>query len=684
MKGADIMNIWIFTLIRKRFPTARSLVGVGLIAILAMVTVLAVGTAQAADNGPAKFNAEAIGGTSGILLAANDAHAADAAKKDVKASGGKKAAAKKDAKASKPAEKSYGLIGSIFNFLGSNMFVFLFLSLAIGYPLGKVAIKGVNLGATAGTLIVGIALSLTAFMAFGLKYSAPGLVETIFLLMFMYAIGMKVGPQFFSGLARGGLDFVVIGLIVAISNFLICFFGAKMIGMAPGYAAGIISGSYTITAVIGVAQSAVSSGAYKMPQGLTADAIGANLAAGYAICYVISNIFTLLLIKYLPTMFGKDPVKAGQEAEAAFGGGEGAEALPGTVGSSVEGVSPMDIRGYKVEHEELVGKSVEDLFHKYPHAAVLKVLRGDKVIDAADNPKLEMGDVIGVRGPYANLIASGEKVVGTEIDEPRVRDVEIEVADVHVGKTEFAGKTVAELGQEIGFGLYLKALFRQGHAIPHLPKTVIEAGDVVRLAGPAWCVEQAAKKFGGRPLVESAVTETVYLAIALVIGYLVGHLSVKLGGIPFALGTSAGCMLAGIIFAWLRTRNPAFGGPMSEGARSFMQDIGLNIFVAALAASVGPKILDSFKGTVVIWIALLGLLGACVPPFLAWLYGFYIRKMNPALLQGVVAGARNHTASMKAAQEISHSDIAAVGYPVPYAVTSALVLILGYLAMVLS
>jgi putative transport protein len=58
--------------------------------------------------------------------------------------------------------------------------------------------------------------------------------------------------------------------------------------------------------------------------------------------------------------------------------------------------------------------------------------------------------------------------------------------------------------------------------------------------------------------------------------------------------------------------------------------------------------------------------------------------MNPALLQGVVAGARNHTASMKAAQEISHSDIAAVGYPVPYAVTSALVLILGYLAMVLS
>jgi len=229
---------------------------------------------------------------SGILLAANDAHAAGAAKKDAKASDAKaKAPAKK-------AKKSYGPIGTIFAYLGSNLFVFLFLSLALGYPLGKVAVKGVNLGATAGTLIVGIALSLTAFMAFGITYSAPGLVSTIFLLLFMYAIGMKVGPQFFSGIARGGMDFVVIGLIVAISNFLIVFLGAKLVGMAPGYAAGIISGSYTITAVIGVAQSAVSSGAVHLPQGVTADAVGANLAAGYAVAYILSSIFTILVIKY--------------------------------------------------------------------------------------------------------------------------------------------------------------------------------------------------------------------------------------------------------------------------------------------------------------------------------------------------------------------------------------------------
>lgn len=651
------MNKIVFSHLRSLSATALSMIGLGAVAIMTILVVLNIGVVQAS-------------GTDRIP-------SGDTAQKEVQTS-------KVQSEPAKATNESYGPIGQIFKYLGSNIFVFLFLTLSLGYPLGKVSLKGVSLGSTAGSLVVGISLSLTAFVAFGIKYSAPDLVSTIFLLMFMYAIGMKVGPQFFSGLARGGLDFVVIGLIVVVSNFVIVFFGAKLVGLAPGYAPGIISGSYTVTAVIGVAQSAVSSGAFKIPQGITAEAIGANLAAGYAISYVLSSIGIILLVKYLPAIFGKDPVKAAKEAEAAFGSGEGSEALPGAAGTSVEGVSPMDIRAYRVEHKELVGQSVEDLFHKYPHAAVFKVLRDDKVIDASDNPKLELNDIIGVRGRYADLIIGGEKFVGAEVDEPRVREVMIEVADVHVGKSEFAGKTVAELGEAIGFGLYFKAMFRQGHVVPHLPKSTVETGDVLRLAGPAWCVEQAAKKLGGRPIVESTVTETLYLAIALVVGYLAGHFSVTLGGIPFALGTSAGCMLTGIIVSFLRTRNPSFGGPMSEGARSFVQDIGLNLFIAVLAANVGPKILASFQGAVVIWIAVLGLLGALAPPFLAWLYGLYIRKMNPAVLAGACAGARNSTPAMKAAQDISQSSIPAVGYPVPYALTSAIVLILGYLAMVLS
>lgn len=581
-----------------------------------------------------------------------------------------------------PPPAAEGPAGFSFTYLASNPFAFLFLALALGYPLGRIKVYGLNLGATAGTLLVSITIALIASAIFGVQFEIPGLVEDIFLMMFMYALGMKVGPQFFSGLARGGLDFVIIGLIVAFSNFLIVFFGVKLIGLGPGFAAGIISGSYTITAVMGVAQTAVSSGAFKMPEGMTADIVGANMAAGYAISYVLSSIFIILLIKYLPSIFGYDPVQSAKEAEASFGGGDDS-ALPGTAGTSILGFTGKQIRSYKVEHEEIAGKSVQELFHLYPHAAILAVVRDDKVLYADQDPILQLGDIIGVAGKYSDLL-KGSEVVGTEVDEPRARHVEIEVADIHIGKSEYAGKTLDELGREIGFGIHLKAMFRAGTAIPHLPKTVVERGDVLRLAGPAWCVNQAAKALKGVPIVESAYTEVSFMAVALTIGYVAGHASVKIGGIPFALGTSAGCMLMGILISWIRTRNPEFGGPTSEGARAFLNDIGLSLFVAVLGASVGPKILSSFQGMVVVWVALLGLLGALVPPFLAFLYGHYLRKMNPVLLAGACAGGRNSTPALFGLQDISGSAIAAVGYPVPYALTSAVVLILGYLAMVLS
>ncbi|MEF1170038.1 transporter [Vibrio campbellii] len=572
----------------------------------------------------------------------------------------------------------------LFSYLSENPFVFLFLSLAIGYPLGRLTFKGVSLGTTAGTLVVGVALALTSFSVYGLKIEEPGLVSDIFLMMFMYAIGMKVGPQFFSGLARGGIDFVVIGLIVVFSNFAIVVIGAKLMGLEPGYAAGIISGSYTVTAVMGVAQSAISSGAFTPPEGMSIDHVSANIAAGYAISYVLSTVLIILFIKYLPSLFGIDPVKAGKDAEAEFSTSDDDEKLPSTFGFSDIGVLPIDVRAYKVTHQELVGRSVQELYQSFPDAAVLKVVRGDEVIDASQNPTLALNDVIGIRGEYRVLIAEGEADIGNEVDEPRARNVDIEVADIHVGKSEHAGKTIAQLHAEVGFGVYFKAIFRQGHQQPLLPQTKVEVGDVIRIAGSKWCVEKTASQLNSIAIVESTVTETFYLALSLLIGYIFGHFSVTLAGIPFALGTSAGCMLTGIVFSFLRTRNPAFGGPMSEGARSFLQDIGLNLFVAVLAATVGPKILASFQGIIVIKIALLGVTAALVPPLLAWLYGLYFRKMNPAILAGACAGGRNSTPAMKGAQDASQSDMPAIGYPVPYALTSVLVLILGYIAMVIS
>ncbi len=576
-----------------------------------------------------------------------------------------------------------GGLHGFFELLDKQQFVFLLLALALGYPLGRINIRGISLGPTAGTLLVGVVISLIAELAFGITYSIPGIVSTIFMLLFMYALGLRVGPQFFAGLRSGGAAFIVIALVVWALNWLISFAGVSLVGLEPGFAAGVIAGSHTVTAVIGVATSALQSGAYTAPEGLTNDQIGANIAAGYAISYVLSSIGTILFIRYLPAMFGRDAVADAQSAEKEMSGGA-TDPVPGAAGSLTLGFSPLDIRAYRVEHNVIVGNTIEELFGVFPQAPILRVVRDGKVIEPADNPTIEKGDIIAVRADVNELILGANEKVGPEVDDAVARDVQLEAADVRIGSREMGGRTVEDMHELVGFGLQLKALFRQGQQIQIGPKTIIEFGDVARIVGPEWCIQRAAKLVGGRPIRDTGLTEVMYLAIAMAIGYLVGIISITIAGIPFALGTSAGCLLAGIFVSYFRSRNPEFGGPVHEGARSFLQDIGLNMFVAVLAANVGPKIIQSFQGATVIWVAIIGILAALVPALVAFVIGLKVFKLNSVVAAGATTGARNNTPGLNAIVAESQSGVAASAYPVTYAIGAVLALIGGYVAMILS
>jgi putative transport protein len=392
---------------------------------------------------------------------------------------------------------------------------------------------------------------------------------------------------------------------------------------------------------------------------------------------------TILLIRYLPAIFGRNAVEDAKAAEQEMSGG-GADPVPGAAGSLAVGFSRYDLRAFKVEHEDFIGKTVEELYKLYPDGPVLRVVRDGSVIEATENPTIHKGDIISVRTDIGALIEKGEKIVGPESDEPLARDVPVEAADIRVGSKEVAGKTLAELAKSIGHGLQLKAMFRMGEGLPILPDTQVQVGDVLRLIGPDFCILKAAASLGGKPVRDSWVTETMYMAIAMAIGYVVGSLSITVADIPFALGTSAGCLMAGILVSYWRSRNPEFGGPVSEGARMHLQDIGLNMFVAVLAANVGPKVLSSFHGTTVIWIAIIGTLGALMPPFISFFIGYKLFKLNSVIAAGASTGARNNTPGLNAICDESQSAVAAVPYPLTYAIGAVLALIGGYLAMMLS
>lgn len=570
-----------------------------------------------------------------------------------------------------------------FSLLGKQPIAFVLLALTLGTLIGQFSFKTISLGSTAGTLLVGVVLSMIAQAAYGITYAIPGILSSFMLLLFMYALGLKVGPQFFSGLRKGGLAFVGIGLIVWILNWVICYFGAAMAGLAPGYATGLISGSYTITAILGVGQGALASGAYTPPAGMTVAEVGANMAAAYAISYVLSTIGIILLIRYLPRIFGHDAVADAKLAEADYSG-SATHPVPGGPDALVMGFSPFDLRAFTVTHKSFIGRTVSQLAADFPLAPILRVLRGGKVLDPGSEPTVSAGDIVTVRADVHDLILSDGELIGPESDDPLARNIPMEVADVHIGSHRNAGKSLAELGQVLPGGVTVQALFRGGTELPLGPKSDVRFGDVLRLTGPDAALRKMSEQLGGHAILPTLKSEVLYLALAMLVGYLVGIVTIKISGIPFALGTSAGVIMAGVGVSYFRSRNPDFGGPVHEGARSFLQDFGLNAFVAVLSANVGPKVISALGGNTVLWLALIGILGALVPPLVAFWVGIKFFGLNSVIADGATTGGRNSTPGLNAIMEESGSSVAAVPYPVSYALTTVLALIGGYFSMILS
>jgi putative transport protein len=254
-----------------------------------------------------------------------------------------------------------GIVGGILHFLGAYPFVLLFGTLALGTKLGRLKLGFFTLGSTAATLLVGIAVSLWAYLGYDIVYAVPALLTTVFLNLFMFAVGLKVGPQFFAGLRRDGAKGVAIAVIVVGLNFAIALGGAKICGLAPGFAPGLISGSMTDTAVIGVATSAIETGIYQPPEGVPAADVAGNLAAAYAVTYLFSLIGIILLVRYLPRIVGVDTKAAARAAEESYGGGDGRLPSAGTAAAYAFERVTVDVRAYRVEADDVAGLSVHEL-----------------------------------------------------------------------------------------------------------------------------------------------------------------------------------------------------------------------------------------------------------------------------------------------------------------------------------
>src|SRR5262245_4886101 len=572
-------------------------------------------------------------------------------------------------------------MNAVFQLLAAQPFMAIFLVLGLGYVVGRFSLGFFSLGSTAGSLLVALIVGSLAFVIAGVRFQIPDLVGTIFLALFTYAIGLRVGPLFVEGLRREGFQLVVLVMVTTTAAFMFAFFGSRLLELPPGYAPGLLSGANTISAVMGVATAAVDEGLYIVPAGLTAEAVKANIAAGYSLSYILSVLALVLLVRNLPGMFGFDPVTAAREAEKSFGAK--GQALPGTSAAFDLGMPVVGVRVLRLERGELAGQPAAEVLRRFD-VPVLKITRGDKVVPLAGNPALERDDLLTIAGPIERLLPLAEKI-GAEVADDAARHLDIDQAEIVVTDLSYVGKTLSDLQRSpAAYGVRIRAWFRASHELPLLPDAKLARHDVVRVAGLPAGVERLVKALGVavRP---TNTTDIITLGLGIAAGWAVGLITVNVAGIPIGLGTMGGIVVMGMAISIVRSINPALGGPMPEGARAFLESIGVDVFVTTMGLTLAPALLAALsQGATTLMVLGLGVVTATVPTFISWLVGLYILKMDPMVLAGAVSGARNSTTAMRAISDKSKSTIPSYGYPVPYALSTVVFLIYGYLAMVFS
>ena len=539
--------------------------------------------------------------------------------------------------------------------------VAVFLALAIGYQIGKIKIFGFSFGATAGVLI-------TALVLGQMKIPLPEMTKAIGFALFIFCIGYKVGPQFFGALKKDGIKYVWLSLFVAITGLVTAVLLGKAFSFDGGTVAGMMSGAMTQSSIIGTADGAIKqlavSGAQKA-------LLESNVAIAYAITYIFGVAGLIVFFKLVPKLLKWDLKEEARKLEHQMSGGDGGEELAPEVFAWYK---RLNLRVYEVTNTGNDGKSVSDIEALFTgNVAIDKIKRGKEIIDPGSDTVIKTGDVIAMVGSRQEFLKAND-LIGSEVDDKDAGDILGEVLGICVTKGDAVGKTLGEISKEHGHGCFLRRITRQGHEIPLMRDTVVHKCDILYAAGAQKDVEKLVG-YLGYPERQTVATDMVIVGIGCVLGTLLGLVVVPIAGIPLTLGIGGGVLLSGIVFGWLRSVHPTFG-QIPTGAQWVFTNLGLNLFIACVGLTAGPKAIDALKQTG-ITLFMAGAILTLTPHILGLIFGRLVLKMNPLLLLGGLTGAGTVTPALNVLKESSDSSIPALGYTVPYAFGNFILTIWG-------
>jgi putative transport protein len=563
---------------------------------------------------------------------------------------------------------------AFFDFLAANPFILLFLTVGLAVWLGRQSIAGYGLGMVAAAIIVGCGLSVWASV-YGHKLELNNFTKSLFYYLFMYGVGLRVGPSFVNSLGGDGIKFTALAVVSCVVGLALVVVGVKLLDLPPGAAGGILAGSQTMSAAIGSAEQAVLAGAITLPPGSSAEQVSAMIALSYGITYIWGTVGIILITKYLPKWWGLDAKAAAQAYEKEHGVASGdAPALSGWTAGG--------LRAYRLENDAWIGRTMRDMLHDNPEYRFVNLVRDGEALGALTEERLRRGDIIALGG-RREAMTEKMGLIGPEVSDRAALDLPLDRAEILVTSREMLKKTREEWRALPGADqLQVVGLERSGVPIPIGKDTRLQRMDLVTVVGLKSAVQQVGDAFG-RVVRPSTATDLLTLSLGMILGFLIGAIEFPAFGASVGLGNAGGLLVAGVIVSSLASRLRFFGNTPAA-ARNVLEDLGLIVFVAIVGINAGNSLLSQLTGVLAVKIFLVGFVACSVPPFIVWMLGLYVFKFNPAILMGGVAGARSHSGPCREAAVEIQSNVPWIGFPVAYAVSGVLLTVFGYFAMLLA
>ena len=516
------------------------------------------------------------------------------------------------------------------------------LVIATGVLLGKVKIGGISLGVT-WILFVGI-----AFSHFGMRLNEHlvHFVKEFGLILFVFSIGMQVGPGFFSSFRKGGVKLNMLAASIVLLGVLATYIIHLATGIPITTMVGVLSGAVTNTPGLGAAQQT-----YFDMTGIH----DPTIAAGYAVAYplgVLGIIFTMILLK---RMFKVRFEKEEQDIIDARG--------------KQNDTTPRRI-SLRVDNHTLIGKTLDEVQALINRDFVIsRILHkgGEAQAATPDNVLCEGDEILVVArtqdvGPITALI-------GEEVDmDWEQANKELISRRILITKPKLQGKSLAQLKLRSGFGINITRVNRAGVDLIAHPLLQLQVGDRVTVVGTAQAVHDV-EKILGNSMTRLNVPNLLPIFIGVTLGVVLGSIPFAFPGIPqpVKLGLAGGPLIIAILLSRFGPKYKLVTYT-TMSANLMLREVGISLFLAAVGLGAGETFVDTVVNGGYIWVAY-GAAITVLPLLIVGVIARKVYKLNYFMLIGLLAGSTTDPPALAYANDTAGNEMPAVGYATVYPLT---------------